>query len=762
MKPATTTARKRLRVAGVVQGVGFRPHVYNLARRLGLAGFVLNDGAGVVVELEGPPAAIDEFVTQLQAAPPPRARLDAVEEEELAPAGEDTFVIKESVPGEAQTLVSPDLATCGDCLDELLEPADRRYRYPFINCTNCGPRFTIIRGVPYDRPKTTMASFEMCPACRAEYDDPGNRRFHAQPNACAACGPRLALWDAEGNPLDADDPLGEAKQLLFDGCVVAVKGLGGYHLACDATSAEAVEKLRSRKYREDKPFAVMARDVAVARRYCEMSDDELELLTSEKRPIVLLRKREPCHLPDAIAPQNRYLGVMLPYTPLHHLLFDDDVEILVMTSGNRADEPIAYRDDKVVEHLAGIADYYLTHDRAIGRRVDDSVTRVFRGREYAVRRSRGYVPLPLELGRTYKTSVLAVGAELKNTFCMTKGSQAFVSHHVGDLENVATLEAFEEGIAHFREMFDVEPAAVARDLHPDYLASRYAVASGLPEVVVQHHHGHVASVLADAGYYEGKVIGVAFDGAGLGDDGAVWGGEFLVADLAGYERAAHLRYVPLPGGDAAAREPWRMALAWLRELYGDDALRRPLPFLDDIPEGRREMVLEAAAKGVNAPPTSSMGRLFDAVAALAGIRNFVNYEGQAALEFEQQVACEEDGAYEFSYDDGKPLVIDAAPVIEAVVADVRAGTAPGAIAARFHNAVAAMAADVASRLRDEYGLSAVALGGGCFQNITLLRKLVPTLEGAGFDVLIHERVPTNDGGLSLGQAAAALARLEKD
>ena len=762
MKPATTTARKRLRVAGVVQGVGFRPHVYNLARRLGLAGFVLNDGAGVVVELEGPPAAIDEFVTQLQAAPPPRARLDALAEEEVTPAGEDAFVIKESVPGEAQTLVSPDLATCGDCLDELLEPADRRYRYPFINCTNCGPRFTIIRGVPYDRPKTTMASFEMCPACRAEYDDPGNRRFHAQPNACAACGPRLALWDAEGNPLDADDPLGYVKQLLFEGRVVAVKGLGGYHLACDATSAEAVEKLRARKYREDKPFAVMARDVAVARRYCEMSDDELELLTSEKRPIVLLRKREPCHLPDAIAPQNRYLGVMLPYTPLHHLLFDDDVEILVMTSGNRADEPIAYRDDKVVEHLAGIADYYLAHDRAIGRRVDDSVTRLFRGREYAVRRSRGYVPLPLELGRTYKTSVLAVGAELKNTFCMTKGSQAFVSHHVGDLENVATLEAFEEGIAHFREMFDVEPAAVARDLHPDYLASRYAVASGLPEVVVQHHHGHVASVLADAGYYEGKVIGVAFDGAGLGDDGAVWGGEFLVADLAGYERAAHLKYVPLPGGDAAAREPWRMALAWLRELYGDDALRRPLPFLDDIPEGRREMVLEAAAKGVNAPPTSSMGRLFDAVAALAGLRIVVNYEGQAALEFEQQVACEEDGAYEFSYDDGKPLVIDAAPVIEAVVADVRAGTAPGAIAARFHNAVAAMAADVASRLRDEYGLSAVALGGGCFQNITLLRKLVPTLEGAGFDVLIHERVPTNDGGLSLGQAAAALARLEQD
>ncbi|HUU56590.1 MAG TPA: Sua5/YciO/YrdC/YwlC family protein, partial [bacterium] len=610
--------------------------------------------------------------------------------------------------------------------------------------------------------------------------------------------------------------------------------------------------------------------------------------------IVLLRKREPCHLPDAIAPQNRYLGVMLPYTPLHHLLFDDDVEILVMTSGNRADEPIAYRDDKVVEHLAGIADYYLTHDRAIGRRVDDSVTRVFRGREYAVRRSRGYVPLPLELGRTYKTSVLAVGAELKNTFCLTKGSQAFVahhvgdlenvatleafeegiahfrdmfdddvevlvmtsgnradepiayrddmvaehlggiadyflthdraiarrvddtvtrvfrgreypvrrsrgyvplplelgrdyrtsvlavgaelkntfcltkgsrafvSHHIGDLENVATLEAFEEGIAHFREMFDVTPAAVARDLHPDYLASRYAMASGLAEVVVQHHHAHVASVLADAGYYEGKVIGVAFDGAGLGDDGAVWGGEFLIADLAGYERAAHLKYVPLAGGDAAAREPWRMALSWLRELYGGDALKKPLAFINNIPRGQRELVLEVAARGVNSPPTSSMGRLFDAVAALAGLRNFVNYEGQAAAELEQSAAADEAGAYSFSYHKGETLVIDAAPVIEGVVADARADTAPGVIAARFHSAVAAMVADVASRLRDEYGLSAVALGGGCFQNITLMNKLRPLLEERGFSVLIHERVPTNDGGLSLGQAAVALARLERE
>ncbi len=760
MKLTAEKVRKRLRATGVVQGVGFRPHVYNLARRLGLAGFVLNDGAGVVVELEGPAEAVAEFVTQLEAAPPPRARLDSLDGEEIEPRGENAFLIKESVPGEAATLVSPDLAICGDCLDELLEPADRRHLYPFINCTSCGPRFTIIQGVPYDRPKTTMASFAMCPACRAEYDDPGNRRFHAQPNACPVCGPSLALWDAGGKAIATGDPLGQAKQHLFDGCVVAVKGLGGYHLACDATSAEAVAKLRARKYREDKPFAVMARDVAVAGRYCDVDDAELELLTSEKRPIVLLRKREPCHLPEAIAPQNRYLGVMLPYTPLHHLLFDDDLEILVMTSGNRADEPIAYRDDKVVGHLTGIADYFLTHDRPIARRVDDAVTRVFRGREYLIRRSRGYVPLPLGLARAYETSVLAVGAESKNTFCLTKGSHAFLSHHIGDLENVATLEAFAEGIGHFREVFDVAPGAVARDCHPDYLATRYAQATGLAEVVVQHHHAHVASVLADAGFYEGKVIGVAFDGAGLGDDGAIWGGEFLVADLTAYERAAHLKYVPLPGGDRAAREPWRMALSWLYERYGGDVLKKRLPFLDEIPKRRRELALEAIAKGVNAPPTSSMGRLFDAVAALAGLRNFINYEGQAAAELEQLVAADEEGAYPFSYHKGAPMIIDAAPVVEAVVADVGAGVAPALVAARFHNGVAAMVADVAAALRDRYGLETVALGGGCFQNVTLLGKLVPTLEGAGFKVLIHRRVPANDGGLSLGQAAVALARLE--
>jgi hydrogenase maturation protein HypF len=759
---AAAAIRRRVRVAGVVQGVGFRPHVYNLARRLGLAGFVLNDGAGVVVELEGPAEAIAGFLAELRAAPPPRARIDSMEEEELSPAAETSFVIRQSEPGRAQTLISPDVATCGDCLDELLDPADRRYRYPFINCTNCGPRFTIIQGVPYDRPKTTMASFEMCPACRAEYEDPGNRRFHAQPNACPACGPSLALWDAEGKPLASADPLDDAKRLLLEGRVVAVKGLGGYHLACDATSAEAVAALRSRKYREDKPFAVMVADAAVARRYAEVDDAELALLLSEKRPIVLLRKRTPFYLPEEIAPGNRCLGVMLPYTPLHHLLFDDDLEILVMTSGNRADEPIAYRDDLVAEHLAGIADYFLVHNRPIARRVDDTVTRAFQGREYPVRRSRGYVPLPIDLGDTYNKSVLAVGAELKNTFCLTKGDRAFVSHHVGDLENVATLEAFEEGVAHFRRLFDVEPAAVARDLHPDYLSTRYARETGLPEVVVQHHHGHVASVLADAGYDGGKVIGVAFDGAGLGDDGAIWGGEFLLADAAEYVRAAHVKYVPLPGGDAAARESWRMALSWLHDLYGAEAGRRVTPGLAEIPERSREMVLEAAAKGVNSPPTSSMGRLFDAVAALAGVRYYTNYEGQAAIELEQAADADEAGAYEFAYGEGKPLVVDPAPAIEGVLSDVAAGASPSVIAARFHNGVAAMVERVASLLRDTSGLGVVALGGGVFQNVTLLSRVIPLLESAAFRVIIHEQVPTNDGGLSLGQAAVALAKLEKD
>jgi len=760
MPDAPPPVRRRLRVEGVVQGVGFRPFVFGLAARHRLAGFVLNDAAGVVVEVEGPADAVAAFARALRAEAPPAARVEAIDAEEVAPRGETGFAIVASEEGEAATLVSPDLATCDACRRELFDPRDRRRRYPFLNCTQCGPRFTIVRGVPYDRPRTTMASFEMCAACAEEYDSPSSRRFHAQPNACAACGPQLELWDRDGLPVIADDPLAAAVARLRVGEVVAVKGLGGYHLACDAANARAVEALRARKVREDKPFAVMARDELEVRERCELDDAERALLASPARPIVLLRKREPFTLPDALAPRNRYLGVMLPYTPLHHLLLAEGPPLLVMTSGNRADEPIAYRDELVVEHLHGVADWFLTHDRPIARRVDDSVTRVFRGRAYPLRRSRGYVPLPIALGKRYETSVLAVGAELKNTFCLTRGDRAFVSHHIGDLENEAALASFEEGVADFERLFDVAPAVVARDLHPDYLASRYAERRGLPQVVVQHHHAHVAAVLADAGY-GGCVIGVAFDGAGLGDDGAVWGGEFLVGDAGGCERAAHLAYVPLPGGDRAAREPWRMALSWLGAIYGDgglDAARRLLPA---VPPATLELVWQAMRRGVNAPPTSSMGRLFDAVAALAGVRAVSNYEGQAAADLEQLADETATGRYAFALGDASPLPVDAAPVIDAIISDLRNGATAGVISARFHRAVAAMVADVAAGLRDKHGLNAVALGGGVFQNVTLLALAEDRLRDAGFNVLIHAQVPTNDGGLSLGQAAVALARIEK-
>jgi hydrogenase maturation protein HypF len=756
---AAGLSRTRVRVAGVVQGVGFRPFVYHLARELGLAGFVLNDGGGVLAEVEGPADAVAAFLARLKTDAPAAARVDAVATAAVPPRGERGFVIAFSEPGASRTLVSPDLATCEDCLRELREGGDRRFGYPFLNCTQCGPRFTIIRGVPYDRPNTTMAAFTMCAACRAEYDAPGDRRFHAQPNACAACGPRLALWDRDGVAVAGVEPLAEARRLLAAGAVVAVKGLGGYHLACDGTNARAVEELRRRKTREEKPFAIMARDADVVRAYCELDAAELRLLTSPRRPIVLLRKRGDFTLPEAVAPGNKYLGVMLPYTPLHHLLFDGGPGVLVMTSGNRADEPLAYRDNEVVAHLRGIADCYLTHDRPVARRVDDSVTRAFRGREYLIRRSRGYVPLPVDLGRAYAVNVLAVGAELKNTFCLTRGRDAFLSHHIGDMENAAALASFEEGIADFRRLLEVELAAVARDLHPDYLPSRWAEGAGLPVVTVQHHHAHIAAVLADAAYDAGPVIGFAFDGAGLGDDGTVWGGEVLIADRQGYRRAAHLRPVPLPGGDRAVREPWRMALAWLEATYGADAERCLPPALAAVPAGKRAAVLAAARRGVNAPRTSSVGRLFDAVAALAGVRSSVSYEGQAAADLEQRVADDETGAYAFAYDGRDPLVIGAAPVIDGIIKDLRGNVAPGVVAARFHHAVAAMIVETARRLREGGAPAVVALGGGVFQNVTLLTEAQRLLQEAGFRVLIHSQVPTNDGGLALGQAAVALARL---
>jgi hydrogenase maturation protein HypF len=768
----TSNVRTSIRVVGVVQGVGFRPFVYSLATRLGLAGWVGNDVDGVFAEVEGPAEQIRDFLAALERDAPPLARVERVSAQPMSPDGRPGFAIVASdTAGARRALVSADSATCADCLRELADPGDRRFGYPFINCTNCGPRFTIVRDVPYDRPLTTMAGFTMCAACAAEYHDPANRRFHAQPVCCPACGPRLRLLAADGTELSgpggdpgtlagAVDALAGAVAALAAGQVLAVKGLGGYHLAVDAASDQAAAMLRARKHREDKPFAVMAADLAAARALCEVDDVAASLLTSPRRPIVLLPRRDdagPGSLPlaAAVAPGNRQLGVMLPYTPLHHLLLRDFGRPIVLTSGNTSDEPIAYRDDDALSRLGGLADAFLIHDRPIHIRTDDSVVRPFRGRETVLRRSRGYVPEPLAVASPFSRPVLACGAELKNTFCLGRGDRAFLSHHVGDLENYETLRSFTDGIRHFRRLFDVEPQIIAHDLHPEYLSTKYALEQdGCVLAGVQHHHAHIASCLADNGE-AGPVIGVAFDGTGFGTDGTIWGGEFLLADLADAERAGHLAGVPMPGGAAAIRQPWRMAAAYL-----DAAFPGGLPAGLDVAARNFDTwpdVLTLARRGVNAPMTSSAGRLFDAVAALLGIRDSVNYEGQAAVELEQLAATSPHDPYPAAITDGQPLTVAGSDLVRAAAQDLLDGVPPEVIGARFHQGVAAMIGEACGLLRDRSGLGTVALSGGVFQNLLLLGTVVDLLEARGFRVLTHSRVPPNDGGISLGQAVVAAA-----
>jgi hydrogenase maturation protein HypF len=765
--------RTAVRVEGIVQGVGFRPFVYSLATSLGLGGLVGNDVDGVFAEVEGPRADVQAFLVSLAREAPPLARIERITTTSMQPRGTASFSIAASEAGfQRRTLVSADTATCADCLAEMNDPGDRRFGYPFINCTNCGPRFTIVRDVPYDRPLTTMAGFVMCDRCAAEYHDPADRRFHAQPTCCPACGPTLSLLDPGGKELPGQ-PLAAAADLLRQGRVLAVKGLGGYHLAVDASSEAAAATLRERKVREDKPFAVMVPDVAAARRSCEVDETAAALLTSRRRPIVLLPRLPRPGVAAAVAPGNRQLGVMLPYTPLHCLLLACFGRPVVLTSGNTSDEPIVYRDSEAAERLDGIADAFLTHDRAIQVRTDDSVVRPFRGRETVIRRSRGYVPEPLRVHTRFPRPVLACGAELKNTFCLGKDNHAFVSHHIGDLENAETLRSFTEGIEHFRRLFDITPEVVAHDLHPEYLSTKYAMdvgaLAGAELVGVQHHHAHVASCLADNGA-DGPVIGVAFDGTGYGTDGTIWGGEFLIADLAGFERGAHLAPVPMPGGAAAIRQPWRMAAAYLDAAFAGGAP-------DDLDVAVRNQkawpyVLTIARRRLNSPVTSSAGRLFDAVAAILGVRDAINYEGQAAVELEQLADPGERGTYRaaisaaagagpvaaraFAAGEG-PLQIAGADLVLAVAEDLAAGTDRDVIAARFHNGVAGLITDCCLRLRDRHGLSAVALSGGVFQNLLLLHATVGRLQGHGFQVLTHSRVPCNDGGISLGQAVVAAA-----
>jgi len=755
--------RRVIVICGIVQGVGFRPFVYNLATRHRLAGFVRNDAGRVLIEVEGEPPTLDLFFAELTDHPPPLALIENCSWQRQAPRGDREFRIVVSEAGAISSVfISPDVAVCPDCLAELFDPADRRFGYPFLNCTNCGPRLTIITGAPYDRSRTTMAQFAMCAACRAEYDNPTNRRFHAQPTACAACGPRLQLLDASGQPVAIAEPLAHFARSLLDGKIGAIKGLGGYHLACDARNETAVAELRRRKHRDEKPFAILLPDLAAVESVCEIGATERKLLQSPSAPIVLLRKRAGRGIAENVAPRNPCLGVMLPYTPLHHLLARAVGGIpLVMTSGNRSDEPIAYRDD-AVEKLSGIADLFLTHDRPIHVRCDDSVTRVVDGVELPVRRSRGYAPRPVSLPFDCPRPVLAVGGQLKATFAFAAGRQAFVSHHLGDLDHFDAFRAFESDVVLYEQLLAIQPEWLVHDLHPDYAATRFAqeraARSGTALLAVQHHHAHMASCMAENGLTE-SVIGVTFDGTGYGTDGTIWGGEFLTGNYRKFRRAAHLRPVGMPGGEQAIWEPWRMAVAHL----ADAGLTSSIPRVSAAELRVVRMMLE---KGLNTPLTSSMGRLFDAAASLAGVRDRVSSEGQAAIELEwlatETLAA---GAYPFEITaepeaDAAPsaLVVDTRPLVRAIATDAGAGIDSRVIARRFHSTVVEIIAAVCGRLRDESGLDAVVLSGGVFLNALLTHEVSARLAVEGFRVCRHRLVPPNDGGLALGQVAVAAAR----
>lgn len=788
-----TSDRMRLRVEihGAVQGVGFRPFVYRLATELGLAGWVINDTRGVFIEVEGAAPMLETFLARLPHEVPPRAIVQTLGHAWLVPAGYTRFEIRHSDQGGAKTaLVLPDVAACPECLAEVVDPANRRYRYPFTNCTNCGPRFSIIEALPYDRPNTTMRRFTLCPACRAEYDDPANRRFHAQPNACPICGPQLAWIErAEGSDPSTgvvssgtlsrppaqdsaycttargDAALRRAADALAAGQIVAVKGLGGFHLMADARDARATGRLRELKRRGDKPFAVMAPTLAWVREHCETPPAGETLLTCAEAPIVLLRKINAAGVAEAVAPGNPSLGVMLPYTPLHRLLLDEVGFPVVATSGNLADEPICTDEAEALDRLGGIADGFLVHDRPITRHVDDSVAWIVGGTPRLLRRARGYAPLPVLLPAP-APAILAVGAHLKNTVALSVGRQTFISQHIGDLETPEALAAFERVIADFLRLYEVAPVAIAHDMHPDYQSTRWAREAAaasdtswrdVARIAVQHHHAHLAACLAE-NHVAGRALGVTWDGTGYGPDGTIWGGEFLLGDAAGYTRVARLRPFRLPGGDAAVYEPRRVALALLYELYGDAAFEMDLAPVRAFSAGERRVFRQMLVRGVNAPLTTSMGRLFDGVAALVGLRQQVSFEGQAAMALEFAADSDEAAAYPLALvtGTGDARLLDWGPAVEALLADVAAGEPVGRMSARFHNGLVAAIVDVVRAT----GERRVALTGGCFQNRLLTERASAVLADAGCEVLLHRQTPPNDGCISLGQLAVAAARLD--
>lgn len=748
----------KIHVDGIVQGVGFRPFVYNLAKSLNLNGWVRNTSSGVDIEITGSLANLDAFLQELRLNPPTLARLDQITTTPVEEFSFSDFLILESQPNEGDFIpISPDVSICPDCRRELFDPSNRRYRYPFINCTNCGPRFSIIKDIPYDRPLTTMAGFQMCLDCEKEYQNPADRRYHAQPTACADCGPMLTFTELNEKPRTGESAIQAARTAIKDGKILAVKGLGGYHLACDASSPRALNTLRDRKLRSDKPFALMAFDVAMVQKYAAMSESEEELLTSAQHPIVLLEKLPSVSSLDHTSPCQRSLGFMLPYTPLHLLLLEPEPgypEVLVMTSGNLSEEPIAYLDHEANARLRSIADCILTHNRPIHMRVDDSVMRVVQSSHYPIRRSRGYAPEPLRISRNLP-QILACGAELKNTFALSRDLYVFLSHHIGDMENLETFESFVSGIDHYERLFRVTPASIAVDLHPDYLSTRFgeefAAGKSLPLHRIQHHHAHLAACLADNDIDDKQpVMGIIFDGTGFGTDGHIWGGEILTGDYDQCERRFHLQEAPLPGGDSAIRNPSKIALAYLYAAHLE--WESDLASVNHHSELELSVLHQQLTRNINCIPTSSMGRLFDAVSSLLGVRHRVTYEGQAAIELENLLDPEENSFYLVKIKNDVIYTLDLFPQI---IRDLHQGKSVHTISAKFHNSLANICLEVSSLIRAESGLSQVALSGGVWQNTTLLNKTISKLESAGFEVLIHHRVPTNDGGIALGQLLIA-------
>ena len=749
---------RRVNVNGIVQGVGFRPFVFQLAEYHKINGNVSNTSSGVFLHIEGSQGQLEAFMEDLHQKAPPLAHITEINQSPEALKHLSSFkIVSSSGRKKSDTLISPDVSVCDDCRRELFDPDNRRYRYPFINCTNCGPRYTIIDDMPYDRPNTSMKHFPMCPACQAEYDDPLNRRFHAQPNACPDCGPQLTLYDHDQKRIKTDDPVRETARLLKMGHIVAIKGIGGYHLAADAVNDEAVNRLRKRKHREEKPLALMALDLSAVRKFAHVTPGEEALLVSNKRPIVLLAKKSPNSISSGISPKNRYFGTMLPYTPLHYLLMSCGFTALVMTSGNLSEEPIAVDNEAAFDRLSGIADYFLTHNRDIYVRCDDSIMRHDGRTQRFIRRSRGYAPVPIFLNRKMPV-VLACGGALKNTVCFTRGRNAFLSQHIGDLENPKAYDGFCRTIDQMKRILDVKPDVIACDLHPDYLSTRYAEEQrDIPLIRVQHHHAHIAGVMAE-NRIGGPVMGLAFDGTGLGTDGTLWGGEILLAEEDQFKRLAYFQPIAMPGGTAAIREPWRMGVSYLYHVYGDDLFNLDLPLINTVGVNKVRFIVKMIQKGVNSPLTSSLGRLFDGIAAICGVRYTSAFEGQAAMELEM-MAEKGDEWRTGPNDMEKCKKIPIKPIIEHIIMDMRKGLPSSLISYRFHMGLIRMVTGICENIGKAYGLNRVAMSGGVFQNMILQTGLDHSLRRKGFNVYTNRQVPVNDGGLSLGQAVVAASQV---